>query len=58
VNSNVGFTFIGFAAAAVALLLAANSKASGVVVAFLGVLLLSMILINWGKIGPLFIRKS
>lgn len=51
-----GFTFLGLLLLVVAMVALARGAGGKAVVSFLGVLLLSMILLNWRQIGPLLIK--
>lgn len=51
------FTALGFLALVALLLLFANGRYGSFVVAFLAVLLLSMLLLNWQQIKPLLVKE-
>lgn len=52
----MGLTFLGVILLVAISLNMAGGSNSKLVVGFLGVLLLSMVLLNWAKIRPLFIK--
>lgn len=52
------FTFFGFIILVSAFLLMASGRYAKMVVAFLGIVLLSMILLNWAKIRPLILKGA
>jgi hypothetical protein len=51
-------TFLGIILLVVLSLNMAGGSNSKMVIGFLGIVLLSMILINWGQIKPLFIKGA
>lgn len=55
--NNTTFTFLGFLVLITLFLLLASGRYATAIITFLSVVLLSMILINWRKIEPLFIRR-
>lgn len=56
-SNQTTFTFMGFLVLIALFLLLASGRYATAVVTFLGVVLLSMVLLNWQKIEPLFIRR-
>ena len=54
---NNTFTFFGFLVLIALFLLLASGRYATAVITFLSVVLLSMVLLNWQKIQPLFIRR-
>lgn len=58
VTSYQGFTIFGFLLLVVVFLMAAAGRMGKMVVAFLSVVLLSMVLLNWAKIEPLILKKG
>lgn len=58
-NKNSGFTIVGIVTFGIILWTVsqnATGQARGLINGFLGVLLLSMVLLNWSKIKPIFFK--